>query len=81
MQADISMEGLPDARKFALTILFYMIVEDFLFFATHRFLHWKRIYPYIHKIHHEYTVTVSWSSEYAHPIEYLIGNIIPTGMG
>ena len=41
----------------------------------------KAIYPLFHKIHHEYSVTVSISAEYAHPVEYLLGNIVPASAG
>ena len=58
-----------------------MIVEDFLFFWSHRFLHWKKVYPYIHKIHHEYSTTVSIAAEYSHPLEFIMSNILPTSMG
>jgi sterol desaturase/sphingolipid hydroxylase (fatty acid hydroxylase superfamily) len=58
-----------------------MIMEDFLFYWSHRFLHLDFIYPYIHKKHHEFKDTISIASEYAHPIEAIIANIIPTSLG
>ena len=58
-----------------------MIVEDFTFHLSHRLLHWKAIYPYIHKVHHEHKVTIAAAANYAHPIEFLFGNVLPTAAG
>jgi sterol desaturase/sphingolipid hydroxylase (fatty acid hydroxylase superfamily) len=64
-----------------MTTAFSMLCEDFMFHHTHKFLHWRRIYPYIHKIHHTYITTVTIAAEYAHPIEYILGNAIPASLG
>jgi len=52
-----------------------------MYYWIHRFLHWKKIYRYIHKIHHEYSSTVSIAAAYVHPIEYLLEDLIPARMG
>lgn len=52
-------------------MLFMMFIEDLLFHLAHRLLHWRAIYPYIHKIHHEYNSSVGIAAEYSHPIEFL----------
>ena len=62
-------------------ILFFMIVEDFFFYWTHRLIHMSFLYKYIHKQHHDFNVTISVSSEYTHPIEYALGNILPVNAG
>lgn len=54
-----------------------MILEDTVFYWVHRTLHHPKLYPLIHKKHHEFYTTVSMSAEYAHPIEYAFGNVIP----
>lgn len=64
-----------------LNITFCMICEDFAFHFTHRFLHWKVIYPYIHKVHHTYVTTVGIAAEYSHPIEFIIGAAFPGAVG
>ena len=63
------------------TIAFCMICEDFAFHFTHRFLHWRRIYPYIHKIHHTYVTSVGIAAEYSHPLEFIFGAVIPGALG
>jgi sterol desaturase/sphingolipid hydroxylase (fatty acid hydroxylase superfamily) len=47
----------------------------------HRFLHWRVIYPYIHKIHHTYVTTIGIAAEYSHPLEYIFGALIPASLG
>ena|ERR1700733_3672113 len=76
-----SVEQLPNSYTLIASIVFMMICEDFTFHFTHKFLHWKVIYPYIHKIHHTHVTTIGIAAEYAHPLEYLFGNIVPGVMG
>jgi sterol desaturase/sphingolipid hydroxylase (fatty acid hydroxylase superfamily) len=64
-----------------LTIIFCMLCEDFSFHFIHKLLHHPRIYSLIHKIHHSHIVTISIAVEYAHPIEFILGNLIPTTLG
>jgi sterol desaturase/sphingolipid hydroxylase (fatty acid hydroxylase superfamily) len=46
------LEKLPDSLTLVTSIVFMMICEDLMFHFNHRLLHWKVIYPFIHKIHH-----------------------------
>lgn len=54
-----------------------MIVEDFLFFWGHYFLHSGFLYNKIHKWHHEYKTPISIVAEYSNPFEYVFGNMVP----
>lgn len=74
-------EDIPDSLTFFLQVLFMFVLEDFVFHLVHRAAHWRVIYPYIHKIHHEFKVTLSISAEYAHPLDYIFSNLIPSMMG
>ena len=58
-----------------------MLIEDFTFYWSHRLLHNKIFYNKIHKQHHEYVQTVSCSALYAHPIEFILGNLLPSAIG
>jgi sterol desaturase/sphingolipid hydroxylase (fatty acid hydroxylase superfamily) len=81
MQYSIKMEDLPDTPKLMANILFCMLCEDFFFHLSHRFLHWRVIYPYIHKLHHTYQTTVGIAAEYSHPIEFILGAALPGSIG
>lgn len=75
------VEKLPNSITLMATIVFMMLCEDLTFHFSHRFLHWKRIYPYIHKVHHQHIITTGIAAEYAHPIEFIFGNLLPGTMG
>ena len=55
-------------------------MEDFIFGMSHRMLHTKWLYQNVHKVHHQHIITVGIAGQYAHPIEYLFGNLVPTIM-
>ncbi|PIO36745.1 hypothetical protein AB205_0217570 [Aquarana catesbeiana] len=48
------------------------VIEDTWHYFLHRALHHKRIYKYIHKVHHEFMSPFGMQAEYAHPLETLI---------
>jgi len=75
------LESFPSTMEIVGQLVFFMLSDDFMFYWNHRFLHLKSIYPYIHKIHHEYNLTVSIASEYVHPIEFIVGNVLPPALG
>ena len=74
-------ESLPSSFEVIWQTVFFMLVDDFMFYWMHRFLHGDRIYPYIHKVHHKYQNSISISSEYAHPIEFLLVNAFTSNAG
>lgn len=76
-----SLEDYPTSWELIVQIIFFMLVEDFCFYWAHRLLHHPKLYPYIHKKHHEYYTAISIASEYAHPLEFFFSNIIPTSVG
>jgi sterol desaturase/sphingolipid hydroxylase (fatty acid hydroxylase superfamily) len=75
------LDSLPSVFEVIWQTVFFMLVDDFSFYWSHRFLHWDKIYPYIHKIHHKHINSVSVASEYAHPIEFIFGNLLTSNLG
>ena len=57
-----------------------MFIEDLFFHLFHRLLHWRVIYPYIHKKHHEYNTSIGIAAEHAHPVEFMLTSY-PSIMG
>lgn len=55
------------------------ILEDLMFFSAHWLLHQPFLYKF-HKIHHEYTTTVSIAGLHSHIVEFLLSNSIPVAI-
>ena len=47
------------------------LIEDFTFFTFHYLMHQPILYPF-HKVHHEYSTTVSIAGLHFHVIEFLL---------
>ena len=80
-QFRIDEASYPSCMEIALQITFFMIVEDFGFYWAHRLLHIPFLYKHLHKKHHEYNITIGLAAEYSHPLEFILSNSIPTGLG
>lgn len=56
------------------------MIEDLGFSISHRILHTSWFYRNIHKVHHTYVQQVAICATYAHPVEYMFGNLLPVGL-
>ncbi|KAJ3281807.1 hypothetical protein HK104_011262 [Borealophlyctis nickersoniae] len=72
---------LPSAAELARDLPVSFVVREILFYYSHRLLHHRSIYRYIHKSHHRFTAPIAISSEYAHPLEHVVSNILPIVAG
>lgn len=66
-----------DIDKYGGWYLFFSAIglilwHDFYFYWTHRAMHIKAIFPYVHKIHHKSTDPTPWAAFSFHPIEALV---------
>ncbi len=58
--------------SFVLTLLFH----DFYFYWTHRFMHHKKVFKYVHRVHHESTNPSPWAAYAFHPWEAVIQALV-----
>ena len=72
---------LPAASEVLLHMLISVALDDTWFYWSHRLLHHKSIYKYIHKQHHNFVITEGIAVDYAHPVEDLLSNTISTVIG
>ena len=69
---------LPSTPEIFLTFCRAYFVNGIGFYCAHRLFHAKAIYAYFHKQHHEYTGSMGIAAEYAHPVEQIFANMLPT---
>lgn len=62
-------------------LLLYVACEDTLFYWLHRWLHHPAIYKHIHRKHHLFKVNFPLCAEYAHPVEFVLANVVPISAG
>jgi len=63
-------EEIPSLGLLLIQLFWMFVCEDFAFYWSHRLLHHPKLYPYIHKVHHESKSTTSLSAVATHPVEY-----------
>lgn len=65
-------DSMPRWYVLAFQVFICSVIEDTWHYFLHRALHDKRIYKYIHKVHHYYQSPFGMTAEYAHPAETMI---------
>lgn len=56
-------------------------MEEIGFYYSHRVLHSRYLYRFIHKRHHEWTAPIAVTAMYCHPIESIFSNMLPIFLG
>jgi len=68
---------LPSSRALNLHLIGYALVDEVLFYGMHRLAHHRSLYRHVHKVHHEWTAPIALASDYCHPVEHLLVNVLP----
>mmetsp|Transcript_702 Transcript_702/g.2332 ORF Transcript_702/g.2332 Transcript_702/m.2332 type:complete len:281 (+) Transcript_702:75-917(+) len=71
---------LPSWMEVVVSIAYFFVVEDFLNYWIHRWLHSPWMYKNVHYVHHEHTSPFALAASYAHPVEIILLGI-PTFAG
>uniref|UniRef100_A0A8C4SAE8 Fatty acid hydroxylase domain containing 2 n=1 Tax=Erpetoichthys calabaricus TaxID=27687 RepID=A0A8C4SAE8_ERPCA len=72
---------LPTFHWVLLEFFVFGLIEEVLFYYSHRLFHHPAIYRYVHKVHHEWTAPIGVVSLYAHPLEHILANMLPPIVG
>lgn len=54
-----------------LSIIFFIFLDDFLYYFMHKAFHTKWLYKKVHSVHHRPTNPVAIAGNYLHPVEYV----------
>ena len=49
--------------------------------SHHNLQHSRFLFARVHKAHHRFRAPIGFAAEYAHPVEFLVGNILPVFIG
>ncbi|KAK7063133.1 Fatty acid hydroxylase domain-containing protein 2 [Halocaridina rubra] len=72
---------LPAFPKVIFQLVICVLVQEVAFYYFHRLFHHRRLYKYIHKMHHEWQSPISITAAYCHPAEHLVVNLTPLFLG
>lgn len=61
----MDMSVSPTSSHIVVQLIILYIFDDISFFLAHRALHHPTLYKY-HKVHHEYTTTITTAGLYSH---------------
>lgn len=82
VNSNLDLQYIPTISEFSIQILFCVLCYDMVFHIAHRLLHVSNyLYKTVHSIHHEYNSPIGISAIYAHPVEYIFGNVFPGVVG
>ncbi|KAI4462903.1 sterol desaturase [Holotrichia oblita] len=76
-----NVRELPTFHWVLLELAMDILLEEIGFYYSHRILHSKYLYKYIHKQHHEWTAPIAVTAIYCHPLEHIFSNLIPPFLG
>jgi sterol desaturase/sphingolipid hydroxylase (fatty acid hydroxylase superfamily) len=61
---------------FVFSIFLMILVHDTYFYWTHRWMHRKSVYRWVHKVHHLSTNPSPWAAMAFHPIESFVEGMV-----
>uniref|UniRef100_A0A8I5ZS99 Fatty acid hydroxylase domain containing 2 n=1 Tax=Rattus norvegicus TaxID=10116 RepID=A0A8I5ZS99_RAT len=72
---------LPTFHWILVELVLFTLVQEILFYYSHRLFHHPKLFKKVHKKHHEWTTPIGLISIYADPIEHVVSNMLPVMVG
>ncbi|KAM4545068.1 fatty acid hydroxylase domain-containing protein 2 [Odontesthes bonariensis] len=72
---------LPTFHWGLMELAVFSLLEEIVFYYSHRLFHHPSLYKHFHKQHHEWTAPIGVVSIYAHPLEHVFSNMLPAVIG
>jgi len=69
------------ASRELLCVVGFLVILEIWFYVTHRLLHIPYLYKTIHKVHHRFQQPCAMAAVYAHPLEFMFGNVAGLALG
>lgn len=76
-----NVHNVPAIQTVLTQVYMCHLCYEVVFYTCHRIAHHKLFYKHVHKVHHEWTASVSIIALYAHPIDFIFSNLLPVGAG
>ena len=71
----------PSFETTLVHLLVCILVDEIGFYYSHRLFHYKFFYKHIHKKHHLWQSPIAITATYCHPVEHILGNLLPVAGG
>jgi plant 4alpha-monomethylsterol monooxygenase len=71
---------LPPWYVVAGQVLFFIVLDDFLYYWMHRTMHTPWLYKHVHSVHHRITTPFALTGNYMHVVEFMLtSTLVMTG--
>lgn len=72
----VRFDNFPTFLELFVQVIIVYMVQDFFFYWGHRMFHSIPFFYKMHKIHHQYDTLYTWVTEYFHPLDFLVANLV-----
>jgi sterol desaturase/sphingolipid hydroxylase (fatty acid hydroxylase superfamily) len=72
----VRFDDFPSFTELFVQVMIVYFIEDFFFYWGHRFFHSYPVLYKMHKVHHEYDTLFTWITEYFHPLDFVVANLV-----